>query len=113
MALNGFDFDGDLLFTTNNPVLLRTHKNLPALNCIQYKAAKKAVTEEDVITANKLGFGSKIGQITNRITCMTSLMANYSEEDEEYKILKYRTQCGQAQQQAEIDQLVALHSDMY
>lgn len=103
MALNGFDFDGDLLFTTNNPVLLRTHKNLPALNCIQYKAAKKAVTEEDVITANKLGFGSKIGQITNRITCMTSLMANYSEEDEEYKILKYRTQCGQAQQQAEID----------
>lgn len=103
MALNGFDFDGDLLFTTNNPVLLRTHKNLPALNCIQYKAAKKVVTEEDVITANKLGFGSKIGQITNRITCMTSLMANYSEEDEEYKILKYRTQCGQAQQQAEID----------
>lgn len=103
MALNGFDFDGDLLFTTNNPVLLRTHKNLPALNCIQYKAAKKAVTEEDVITANKLGFGSKIGQITNRITCMTSLMANYSKEDEEYKILKYRTQCGQAQQQAEID----------
>lgn len=103
MALNGFDFDGDLLFTTNNPVLLRTHKNLPALNCIQYKAAKKAVTEEDVIIANKLGFGSKIGQITNRITCMTSLMANYSEEDEEYKILKYRTQCGQAQQQAEID----------
>lgn len=103
MALNGFDFDGDLLFTTNNPVLLRTHKNLPALNCIQYKAAKKAVTEEDVITANKLGFGSKIGQITNRITCMTSLMANYTEEDEEYKILKYRTQCGQAQQQAEID----------
>lgn len=113
MALNGFDFDGDLLFTTNNSVLLRTHKNLPALNCIQYKAAKKVVTEEDVITANKLGFGSKIGQITNRITCMTSLMANYSEEDEEYKILKYRTQCGQAQQQAEIDQLVALHSDMY
>lgn len=73
------------------------------MNCIQYKAAKKAVTEEDVITANKLGFGSKIGQITNRITCMTSLMANYTEEDEEYKILKYRTQCGQAQQQAEID----------
>ena len=103
MALNGFDFDGDLLFTTNNPVLLRTHKNLPALNCIQYKAAKKVVTEEDVITANKLGFGSKIGQITNRITCMTSLMANYREDDEEYKILKYRTQCGQAQQQAEID----------
>ena len=112
-ALNGFDFDGDLLFTTSNPVLLRTHKNLPALNCIQYKASKKVVTEEDVIQSNYKGFGSKIGQITNRITCMTTLMSNYSKNDEEYKVLKYRTQCGQAQQQAEIDQLVALHSDMY
>ena len=105
MALNGFDYDGDLLFTTNNAILLRTHENLPALNCIQYAAKKKVVTEEDVIESNKIGFGSKIGQITNRITCMTSLMSNYSPDDEEYKILKYRAQCGQAQQQAEIDQL--------
>ena len=102
-ALNGFDFDGDLLFTTDNPVLLRTHENLPALNCIQYNATKKVVTEEDVIASNKLGFGSKIGQITNRITCMTSLMANYEPGSHEYEILRYRTQCGQAQQQAEID----------
>ena len=44
---------------------------------------------------------------------MTSLMANYNANDREYQALKYRTQCGQAQQQSEIDQLVALHSDMY
>ena len=80
---------------------------------MQYNAEKKIVDEQDVIESNKLGFGSKIGQITNRITCMTGLMSNYNENDEEYKVLKYRTQCGQAQQQAEIDQLVALHSDMY
>jgi hypothetical protein len=30
-------------------------------------------------------------------------MANYTEDDEEYKVLKYRTQCMQAVQQAEID----------
>ena len=30
-ALNGFDFDGDLLFTTNNAPLMRRQKNLPAL----------------------------------------------------------------------------------
>ena len=58
-----------------------------------------------MIESNKLGFGSKIGQITNRITCMTSLMSNYKPGDQEYEILKYRTQCGQAQQQSEIDQL--------
>lgn len=91
------------MFTTNNAVLLRTHENLPALNCIQYAASKKVVTESDVVESNKLGFGSKIGQITNRITCMTSIMANYKPGDQEYEILKYRAQCGQAQQQAEID----------
>ena len=102
-ALNGFDYDGDLLFTTDNEALMRRQKNLPALRCIQHNAKKEVVTEENLIQSNLNGFGSKIGQITNRCTAMTSLMANYSEDDEEYKILKYRTQCMQAVQQAEID----------
>ena len=102
-ALNGFDYDGDLLFTTNNEALMRRQKNIPALRCIQYNAKKEIVTEENLIQSNINGFGSKIGQITNRCTAMTSLMANYSEDDEEYKVLKYRTQCMQAVQQAEID----------
>lgn len=102
-ALNGFDFDGDLLFITNNAPLMRRQANLPALNCIQTNAPKKEVTESDVIAANKAGFGSKIGSITNKITAMTSLMANYSPDSKEYKTLKYRTQCGQALQQREID----------
>ena len=103
MALNGFDFDGDLLFTTDSSPLLKNQKNLPALNCIQYNASKKVVTEADVIKANKDGFGSKIGSITNRITAITSLMANYEPGSIEYEILRYRTQCGQALQQEEID----------
>ena len=103
MALNGFDFDGDLLFTTDSAPLLKNQKNLPALNCIQYNASKKVVTEEDVIKANKNGFGSKIGSITNRITAITSLMANYKPGSVEYETLRYRTQCGQALQQEEID----------
>lgn len=102
-ALNGFDFDGDLLFTTDNEPLMRRQKNLPALRCIQHKAKKELITEENLIQSNLNGFGSQIGQITNRCTSMTSLMANYSEDDEEYQVLKYRTQCMQAVQQAEID----------
>ena len=96
-------YSGDLLFTTDSKPLLRNQKNLPALNCIQYNAAKKVVTEADVIKANKNGFGSKIGSITNRITAITSLMANYEPGSKEYEILRYRTQCGQALQQEEID----------
>lgn len=90
---------------------MRTHENLPALNCVQYKADKKIVDEQDVVQSNKLGFGSHIGAITNRITSMTSLMANYERGSAEYEVLKYRTQCGQAQQQAEIDKAKGITSN--
>lgn len=102
-ALNGFDFDGDLLYTTTNQPLMRNQTNLPALRCVQRKADKKIVTEADLIESNLQGFGSQIGQITNRCTAITSLMANYSKDSEEYQILKYRTQCFQNGQQNEID----------
>lgn len=102
-ALNGFDQDGDLLFTTDNEPMLRNQINLPALFCPQKNASKVIATEDDVIRANKAGFGSKIGSITNRITAMTSLMANYQPGSKEYETLRYRTQCGQKLQQEEID----------
>lgn len=105
MALNGFDYDGDLVFTTDNQPLMRNQTNLPALNCLQRNADKKKVDDEDLIRANKNGFGSKIGSITNKITAITSLMCNFSSDSDEYKELKYRTQCGQALQQEEIDKV--------
>ena len=103
-ALNGFDQDGDLLFTTDNEPMLRNQRNIPALFCPQ-KNAQKIVIDDDceIIKANKDGFGSKIGSITNRITAMTSLMANYEPGSKEYETLRYRTQCGQKLQQEEID----------
>ena len=103
MALNGCDMDGDLLYTTTNQALMRNQTNFPALRCLQRNAQKKVVTEEDLIQSNLQGFGSQIGQITNRCTAITSLMANYPKDSEEYKILKYRTQCFQNGQQNEID----------
>lgn len=103
MALNGCDMDGDLLYTTTNQALMRNQTNLPALRCIQRNAEKSVITEENLIESNLAGFGSQIGQITNRCTAITSLMANYSKNSEEYKILKYRTQCFQNGQQNEID----------
>lgn len=92
-------------------MLLRRHTPLPALNCIQYNAEKKICTEDDIIQSNIKGFGSKIGQVTNRITAMTSMMSNYAPDSEEYKILYYRVQCGQAQQQAEIDKAKGIISN--
>lgn len=102
-ALNGFDFDGDLLFTTDNEVLIRRQENVPALRCIQHKAKKEIITEESIVNSHMASFGSQIGQITNRCSSMTSLMAKYAPDSAEYQMLEYRTQCMQAVQQAEID----------
>ena len=93
------DFDGDLFFTTNNPVLLRNTHPLPTVYCLQRKAEKKVPTEEDIIQSNKLSFGDAIGVTTNIITSQICLQAQFDKDSEEYKELGYRIICGQLYQQ--------------
>lgn len=104
-ALNGMDFDGDLVMLTDNPVLLRRHRQLPALLCAQNSAAKLIPTEEDFVNSNISGFGNDIGKITNRITSMYEIQSNYAEDSEEFKVLDYRICSGQLQQQDAIDKI--------
>lgn len=104
-ALNGCDFDGDLLFSTCNPVILRGIKQLPTVMCEQKAAAKKVVTEDDIVESNIGTFGSKIGQITNRLSEFIDLLSLFPEDSEQHRQLMYRITCGQHVQQAEIDEL--------
>ena len=98
-ALNGMDFDGDLVFLTDNEVLVRKHRELPALMCAQNTAQKIIPTEKDFIESNIAGFGNDIGKITNRITSMYEVMSKFDEDSEEYRMLDYRICCGQLIQQ--------------
>ena len=98
-ALNGCDFDGDLVMLTDNDVLVKKLTPLPALICAQRKAQKRISTEEDFITSNIESFGNEIGQTTNWITSMYEIRAGFNEDSEEYKTLSYRIQCGQLYQQ--------------
>lgn len=84
---------------TDNEVLVNKLQELPALMCVQRKADKKIVTEEDAIQANIDSFGDDIGKTTNWITSMFDVQAQYPEDSEEYKILDYRIKCGQLYQQ--------------
>ncbi len=102
-ALNGCDFDGDLVMLTDNPVLLENHKPLPSLMCVQRKAEKTVPTEEDFIRSNIQSFGNDIGKITNRITSMYEVLSRYPKGSREYEILSYRIKCGQLFQQNAID----------
>lgn len=106
MAESGADCDGDILFTTNNKVLVEKHVSLPALDCQQRGAVKvnsADITEEMVAATNKRSFKSNVGAITNIGTSMLNLQSNFNKDDPEWNDLEYRTICIQHFQQLTID----------
>ncbi len=86
-------------------MLVRRHRELPALLCEQSSADKIVPTEEDFIKSNIAGFGNDIGKITNRITSMYEIQSSYTEDSNEYEVLDYRICCGQQHQQDVIDKI--------
>lgn len=98
-ALNGMDFDGDLVMLTDNKVLVEKLKPQPALMCAQRKAQKIIPTEQDFIRSNIESFGNDIGQTTNWITSMYEVRDGFPKDSKEYATLSYRINCGQLYQQ--------------
>lgn len=98
-ALNGCDFDGDIVMLTDNKVLVEKMTPLPALMCAQRKAQKRISSDEDFIRSNIESFGNEIGQTTNWITSMFEVREAFPKNSEEYKTLSYRIMCGQLYQQ--------------
>lgn len=96
-------YDGDLIFTTNNNVLLRKHKQLPTILCIQRSTDKVIPTEEAVLRTNLDAMGNKVGSITNRVTSMMDTQSFFEKDSKEYLDIQKRIECGQHYQQLEID----------
>lgn len=102
-AMNGSDKDGDTNMCTDNPVILKNTRNDPAIICVQRKAEKKVVEEDDIIEANKLAFNDDIGIVTNHVTSMIERRDGFDKDSDEYKRLSCRIMCGQNYQQNCID----------
>ncbi len=96
-------YDGDIIYLTNNKVLLKNHRTLPAVMCVQNKGDKTKITEKKLIKSNYKTFGNKVGVITNYVTSMKEVQSQFSKDSEEYQILEYRMRCGQLYQQNTID----------
>lgn len=105
MAENGEDWDSDLNFSTNNSVLKRRYKLLPAIECVQRNTSKVVVTEKEVLKTNKNGMGNQVGTITNYVTSMMEVQSHFEKDSKEYKELEYRIECGQLYQQNELDKI--------
>ena len=105
MAENGEDWDSDLNFSSNNAVLKRRYKLLPAIECVQRNTSKVVVTEKEVLKTNKNGMGNQVGTITNYVTSMMEVQSHFEKGSKEYKELEYRIECGQLYQQNELDKI--------
>ena len=102
-TLNGADFDGDTIMTTDNQYVLKGIKKTLPICCMQGSSSKIVPTEKDFVKANKASFGNSIGSITNYATSMYNVLSNFEPGSEEYDELSYRLICMQDYQQAEID----------
>ena len=105
MAENGCDWDSDIFMSTNDEVLVQNHISLPAINCIQRNIDKIVITEAEILKTNKNGMGNAVGKVTNRVTTMLEVRANFPKDSKEYEELTYRIDCGQLYQQNEIDKI--------
>lgn len=102
-ALNGADFDGDMVLLTDDHVLVSKLQVLPAIMCVQRRADKSVPSEEATIRSNIDSFGNDIGKITNRVTTMFEVLSKFPQGSEQAKVLEYRIKCGQLLQQNSID----------
>lgn len=92
------DFDGDLVFTTNNEVMVN---NVISGNPITYEkkpTQKKIINTKDLYKADLMSFDSKIGYITNCSTTLYSMLPLYEKGSKEYDTIIHRLkECRRAQ----------------
>ena len=99
-----------MVMLTDNNVLVSRLQELPAIMCVQRKAQKKIVTEDDAVEANIGSFGDDIGKTTNWITSMFEVQSHFEKGSDEYNVLGYRIMSGQLFQQNAMS-YVALRSN--
>lgn len=84
-------------------MLVRKTQQLPAIVCVQRKAPKCVPNNDDIMRSNINSFGNAVGGVTNKITSMFEVQANFPKDSREYRLLDYRIKCGQLYQQNAID----------
>ena len=104
-AMNGEDFDGDINFTTDNPIIVNgIFDDLPTIFCEGKSSSKiKNPQREDFIKSIKDGFGNKVGSVTNFGSSCYDKLSLFEKGTKEYEEIDYRIMCIQYLQQECID----------
>lgn len=104
-AMNGEDFDGDINFTTSNPIIVNgIFDDLPTIFCEGKSSSKVANPKrEDFIKSIRDGFGNKVGSVTNFGSSCYDKLSLFEKGSKEYEEIDYRIMCIQYLQQECID----------
>ena len=99
------DFDGDIIFTTNNKnVIDCAYKNEKVTAYDVPKPKKKAnLTEDDLFISDTFSFRQQIGPLTNLSTAMYALLPLFDKDSKEYKLLVERIKQTCVNQSKQID----------
>lgn len=114
----GADFDGDIVATTSNPVVIRSvYRNALPVVYDPPSPEKIHFNKRDLFNSDLFGFGSIIGSITNKSSDMYAMLPvleeKYGKDSEEVKLIESRLKQCCAAQSRQIDQLVTLRGNSY
>ena len=85
----GCDFDGDISFSTNNPIILKGSYGYETANPLYYELSKTdlvgRITSTNMIRADIRGLNSAVGKISNKGGSLYAKLQNFSPESKEYQ----------------------------
>lgn len=91
LQMGGCDFDGDICFSTTNPIILKGCYDYQTAKPLYYKLQSTdlvgTITLENVINADVRGLNSRVGQISNKAGSLYANLHNYAEGTPEYTSL--------------------------
>ena len=85
----GCDFDGDISFSTNNPIVLKGSYDYEMAKPLYYELSATdlvgRITPVNMIRADIRGLNSAVGKISNKGGSLYAKLQNYPPESEEYR----------------------------
>ena len=83
------DFDGDIIFSTNDPVVAKGSYNFGTAKPLYYELGDTSlvgeISDSNLALADIRGLNSKVGQISNRAASLYSLLKQYRKNSSEYR----------------------------
>ena len=80
------DFDGDLVFTTDNPFIIKgSHPEMPVITYEKGKAGPAPMTVQNITKTAEKGFGTGVGGFSNCATCLYAMAAEFNPDNPDRK----------------------------